>query len=120
MLAEMVRRKGQETPRIVDRDFPFQVEVPYPPGSGGGYGLGVDLARIEHVAEMVARGRLAEADQPPVRTFRGNGEGGGRAPVRFRNGIRGGRWCFTGAYEAEEFRKRCGGELLPPQTWQSG
>jgi hypothetical protein len=83
----MTRRKGEVTPRQIDRDYPHQVEIAIPEG-----GLGTRLNAMHEFCHG--------AD------FRTCGIGA----KRLRTGRDGVRFCFKTPELAEAFQVRFGGE----------
>jgi hypothetical protein len=86
--------KGKTTPRQVDRDFPFQIEVRI---GGDDWAKRHDAiveycARLDHKKRAVGRERRVAINGDAFRL------------------------CFKTPKLAESFRARFGGELLPPLT----
>jgi len=92
-----MRYKGQITLRMIDRDYPYQVEISVP-GSGLGSGLNVMHEFCIHL-DYKTRGIPTKQ-----RTATG------------RDGM---RWCFRAVEDAENFRVKFGGErpmTKPPKS----
>lgn len=76
----MSRRKGEITSRMIDREYPFQVEIVVPTG-------GLDVKGFNWRAELIAGKDYGR---------RGGGE----------RAIQAARWCFRTPEQADEFAAR--------------
>lgn len=73
-----MRRKGEITRRIVDREYPFQVEVEIPAG-------GIDVKSFDWLAEIIA------------------GKDYGRRGGKWPSAVQSARWCFRTEEAADAF-----------------
>lgn len=94
----MTRARGQPSRQMIDREYPYQIEMPVPEG---GFGTRLDEMHLFHIQVGVV-----------PRTGKG----------RYDEGVHYLTWCFRDPQHASAFQTLFGGELigkpttLPPQA----
>jgi hypothetical protein len=83
----MSYRKGEETKRSKNRDYPFQVEIDVPEG-----GLGRRLDELYAAASDIAPDHRKSGRRDGIRDWA--------------------LWCFKSQDEADRFHEKCGGRRL--------
>jgi hypothetical protein len=73
----MSRRKGEQTARMNERDFPHMVELPLPPGGLGGRDVDIATFHIERGVMPAMTASFASGYALPIRVMR----------TRFSNGL---------------------------------
>jgi hypothetical protein len=85
-------RKGEQTAKKNERDYPHIVEMPLPEG-----GLGTRMEEMESAHRQLG-----------IRQYRGQGRYGAAENRWYA------RWCFADRQHAEQFARAFGGKVVSP------